>query len=94
MEELLLSESSFEEDYVRVYRNETITHDSEYKYVGKTDSIEFRREFTDIKEEDIISIPMKDIPKLVDFLNKQLRNDKSIISSKRRTREWNLRKRM
>ena len=79
MKELLLSESSCKEDYVRVYRNETIIHDNEYKYMGKTDSIEFRREFTDIKEEEIISIPMKDIPKLVDFLNKQLGNDKRMI---------------
>lgn len=70
MKELLLRESSDENDYVRIYRNDTLTHDKRYKYNGKISSVEFRREYTDIKEEDIIAIPLSDIPKLIIYLQK------------------------
>lgn len=74
MEELLLRESSDEDDYVRVYRNDTINH-VDYRYNGRVPSVEFRREYTDVKEEDTIAIPLDDIPELISYLKRILEEE-------------------
>lgn len=70
MEHKFFKESSHVNDYVIVSRNKTINTTKEGNYGGRIDSIEFRREYVDIKEEDIISIPVNEIPDLISYLEK------------------------